>query len=127
MKTKTSRRVLVLPLSVVAMLKKRRAQQRVDGNESRFVFPDSDGGPRAPEAIRTTLRAVLKADDPVRWEHVSPKTLRATHATVVKTQTDLWGAARRLGHADIDTLQKHYLATPTVSEKVLAVVDDFMA
>lgn len=126
LKTKDARRSLVLSPSLITMLKKRRVEQTEAEVDTEYVFPDRDGGPRAPESIRTQLRQILKKDDDERWQHTSPKTLRATHATAVVESVTVLGASRQLGHSRIDTVQRHYLAKPSTGPDVSTAVEHLL-
>lgn len=126
LKTEGARRSLILSPSLVRMLKKRRTQQESDKVDTPYVFPDTDGGPRAPESVRGQFRKVLKNTDEVRWGSTTPKTLRATHATAVVEMVQVLGASRQLGHSRIDTVQQHYLAKPDTGPDVSAAVEQLL-
>lgn len=128
LKTVDSHRSIHLPPPILSMLKKRRKAQeesRGKDKDSLYVFPSASGGPCEQSSVSGPLRKILDADNKARWTDVSYKTLRATHATAVSVVAGALGASQQLGHSEIETVQKYYLARPEVGPDVAAAVQAF--
>jgi integrase len=95
-------RLLALPGFAVAMLARLRAEAT-----GALVFPNRDGGPRDPRAMRRIWDRALAGTE---WEWVTQKVLRKTVATYLSEVEGSVRAAAQLGHADDRVTRAHYIA-----------------
>jgi integrase len=103
-KTRSGRRAIALPESVVTQLRLHRiAQQELrlklglgKASDDALVFPNPDGSPRSPNAVtKAWATAVSKHQLP----RVSLHALRHTHASqLIASGMDVLTISRRLGH-----------------------------
>jgi integrase len=109
------RRALPLPPFAVAMLARLRAEAT-----GALVFPNRDGGPRDPRAMR---RIWDKALEGTEWEWVTLKVLRKTVATYLSEVEGSVRAAAQLGHADDRVTRAHYIEAKVVPLELGRIVD----
>ena len=115
-KTKSSIRVLRVPLWLVAILRDRRAR---DPESQGAVFPDSFGGHGDPNNVE---RDTVGFGGP--FEGVMPYTYRKTVATMLDRQgLSARNIADQLGHARISMTQDVYMCRPTVDQAAAAVLE----
>jgi integrase len=116
-KTKSSIRVLRVPLWLVAILRDRRAR---DPESQGAVFPDSVGGHRDPNNVERDHRRV-RGGTPFEW--VVPHTYRKTVATMLDRQgLSARTIADQLGHARISMTQDVYMGRRAVDQAAAAVL-----
>ena len=84
------------------------------------VFANRNGGWMSLANMRRSLRAALAAEPP--W--MTPKSLRATVATVVRDGAGP-AQAQQLSHAKLATTETHYLQRQTRGPDVRAVLDKY--
>jgi integrase len=117
-KTKSSIRVLRVPLWLVEILRERRAR---DPESQGAVFPDSVGGHRDPNNVERDHRRVRRGT-PVEW--VVPHTYRKTVATMLDRQgLSARTIADQLGHARISMTQDVYMGRRAVDQAAVAVLE----
>jgi integrase len=117
-KTKSSIRVLRVPLWLVAILRDRRAR---DPESQGAVFPDSVGGHRDPNNVERDHRRV-RGGTPFEW--VVPHTYRKTVATMLDRQgLSARTIADQLGHARISMTQDVYMGRRAVDQAAAAVLE----
>ena len=117
-KSRSSRRVLVLPGWCLTMLEARRI--RIGATDGP-VFPDALGGYRDRNNVGAAFRRARAGTD---YEWVTPHTFRKTVATVL----DSSGASARmiadqLGHARISMTQDVYMGRQAVSPELAAALE----
>jgi len=117
-KTKSSIRVLRVPLWLVEILRDRRAR---DPESQGAVFPDSVGGHRDPNNVERDHRRVRRGT-PFEW--VVPHTYRKTVATMLDRQgLSARTIADQLGHARISMTQDVYMGRRAVDQAAAAVLE----
>ena len=117
-KSRSSRRVLVLPGWCLTMLEARRI--RIGATDGP-VFPDALGGYRDRNNVGAAFRRARAGTD---YEWVTPHTFRKTVATLL----DSSGASARmiadqLGHARISMTQDVYMGRQAVSPELAAALE----
>lgn len=110
--TKTyERRSVSIPEFLAEMLKVHLSEYVENQNEEALVFTNFKGGwlqnNNFSNRIWRPIISQLVEDGRIR-EKLSPKDLRATHASWVAASAGIIEAARRLGHSTTATTTKHY-------------------
>lgn len=98
------------------------------------LFPNRKGESLRPGNVRRILQSFRDewADDlathGIEGERVSPHLLRQTVATMLATERGVDRAKEQLGHASVQTTERHYLAPPRlVGTTTVALLDELLA
>jgi integrase len=114
-KSDSSKRTVALPPFAVAVLMRRRVEQRP--NHFNAVFATRNGTWHQVGNVERRWRAI-RADAGLDW--VTPHTFRKTVATLIDRVVDSETAARVLGHSSASITQEYYIekdrSTPDVSQ-----------
>lgn len=115
-KTRSSRRIIVLPTFVVEALQRQKARDL--SSISNLVFPAANGNVRSPSNVRRSFRDARGTFD---W--VTPHTLRKTAATIVDEAHGTGAAAALLGHSATTVTERHYINRATLSPDVSGTLE----
>lgn len=97
-------RTVALPLRAVSVL-----QKHLTTHNSPFVFPGRDGHPMRPRGGSYVVERAVEASGLPSWIH--PHALRHYYGTKLMRETgDLFLVSRVLGHSNMNTTARFYLA-----------------
>mgnify|MGYP000138560863 CR=1 FL=1 len=131
-KTKTSKRTISLPPSVVDALKKHRIQQmqhklrlRPLYEDQGLVFPSETGTPFNPDNLDRYFKPILKKTG---LPDIRFYDLRHTHATLlIKRGEDIKMVSQRLGHNDVAfTIRVYHHVMPNVEREAMLRFDEVL-
>lgn len=118
-KTAAGIRVLPLPASTVAMLRRRRRAGRIGATA---MFPDSQGGWRDPTNTSRDLRNARGTDE-FAW--VTSHVFRKTAATILdEAGLTARQIANHLGHSKISVTQDSYLGRGVTDRRAAEVLGE---
>ncbi|WP_258359403.1 site-specific integrase [Moorella sulfitireducens (nom. illeg.)] len=131
-KTKTSKRTISLPSSVVEALKKHRIQQMQHKlrlgpmyQDQGLVFPSETGTPLNPDNLDRYFKPILKK---AGLPDIRFHDLRHTHATLlIKRGEDIKMVSQRLGHSDVAfTIRVYHHVMPNVEREAMLRFDEVL-
>ncbi|WP_340641280.1 site-specific integrase [Zhaonella formicivorans] len=131
-KTKTSKRTISLPPSVIEALKKHRIQQMQHKlrlgpmyEDQGLVFPSETGTPFNPDNLDRYFKPVLKK---AGLPDIRFHDLRHTHATLlIKRGEDIKMVSERLGHSDVAfTIRVYHHVMPKVEHEAMLRFNDVL-
>ncbi|HSX67981.1 tyrosine-type recombinase/integrase [Nocardioides sp.] len=117
-KSRAGERTLALPMSAVAVLRRRfMTGARLD----QPAFPDINGGFRDPANVRRELRAA-RGDEALAW--ITSHTFRKTAATILdEAALSARLVAHQLGHSRTSMTQDYYLGRRSVDNQAPAALE----